>query len=636
MYYFEVAVGVDKHWNSAVFTYASDDKLEKHTFVRVPFGEKKKLGLVLYAVKKPSFVVKPIIGKYDAAMDDATYKFMQWFKAFYGASDGQTYAQFLPSYVGRQHMNKFNQPNTSDLPPLTGPQKHAVQEIGAAQKTSVLRGVTGSGKTRIYLELIRKNIAAGKNSLVLYPEIALTNQLVSELEKLGHVVRFHSQLTNKERSELWQQIALSDESLIITGPRSSLFLPHKNLGLIIIDEAHESSFKQENDIRYNTLLAAGGLANAHGAKLLLGSATPPITETELILRSGGTLVELNEKAITSNYSREVHIIDLKDKQSFKKHNLLSDVLLHSIEHSLEKNKQSLLFINRRGTAKLLFCDKCDWQAECEKCELPMTYHHDKHKMICHTCGLTKTVQKTCPECDSALSLKSLGSKALVEEVSSLFPEATIGRFDSDTVANDSFIEQYEDIKAGKINILIGTQQLAKGLDLPNLRTVGVLQADLSMHFPDYSSSERTFQLISQVAGRVDRGHGDSEIIVQTFQPSSDILAKALKEDWGAFRSSEIKERKSHGFPPDKFTAKVIARDKSMTKAMNTLTKAKSSIQKQDSAVIIDGPLPSFYAKKNGYYYMQLQLRSSTRSALLRATESLPATLIKDFDPLTLL
>lgn len=636
MYYVEVAVGVERHWNNAIFTYSSDTPLPKHTFVRVPFGNKKKLGLVLKTVSKPSFDAKPVIDSYDATMSDATYRFMRWFQAFYDITDGQVFMQFLPSYVGKKHIITSNSSAIADIPPLTKSQKRAFDEISAVSKASVLHGITGSGKTRIYLELIKNTMHSGKNSLVLYPEIALTNQLVSELEKIGNVVRFHSQLTNQQRAKLWQQTASSEEPLIIAGPRSALFLPHKNLGLIIIDEAHESSFKQESDIRYNALLTAGGLANEHSAKLVLGSATPPITETEMIIKSGGSLVELHEKALDADHDRRVHVINLKDKNQFKKHNLLSDTLLRSIKTSLQQGKQSLLFINRRGTAKLLFCDQCDWQADCEKCELPMTYHHDKHRMICHTCGSTTSVLKVCPECDNTLSLRSLGSKALVEEVASLLPGARIGRFDSDTKQNDSFIAQYEEVKSGKIDILIGTQQLAKGLDLPKLRTVGVLQADLSMHFPDYSSSERTFQLISQVAGRVDRGHGESEIVVQTYQPSSRILSQALDEDWSTFRIDELKERKLHGFPPEQFFAKIIARDKSVIKATKLLQKTKESIIKLNSSVMIDGPLPSFYAKKNGYYYMQLQLRAVKRSDLLRATKSLPASLIKEFDPITLL
>jgi len=242
----------------------------------------------------------------------------------------------------------------------------------------------------------------------------------------------------------------------------------------------------------------------------------------------------------------------------------------------------------------------------------------------------------CPECGEKTTIHSLGSKALVEEVSKLFPAAKIARFDSDNTKSDSFAERYNEVHSGLVDIVIGTQQLAKGLDLPKLKTVAVLQADLSLHFPDYSSNERTFQLLSQVIGRVGRGHGDAEVYVQTYQPNNPVIQQAIGEDWTKFRENELKERSVHKFPPDYFVAKLLFREKTYDKAQTAADKTASRIRKSTVDVLVDGPLPSFYGKRGGYYYVQIHLKSKKRSALLTACKLAPTTAIKDLDAATLL
>jgi primosomal protein N' (replication factor Y) len=639
MRYYEIGVGVERHWKSAVFTYSSETTLAVHEIVRVPFGKVKKPGIVLREVKKPTFVAKPVMSSFGVAAEKETLDFMRWFKDFYGVQNSELYGQLLPNFIGNHSAKDTSSKEHSDKRPdntLSTAQQKAFDAIVKSDTPTVLRGITGAGKTRIYIELIKKTVDEGKSVLFLYPEISLTTQLTEEIKKHVPALVFHSNMTNKQRSELWHQVAAAKGPTVVAGPRSALFLPHKNLGIVIVDEAHEQSYKQDNDVRYSGLLVAGGLAKVHGAKLVLGSATPPINETELVLKNGGSIVELTEKAIASDYSRKVHISELKDTDQFKKHPLMSDKLIESMGKNIKSSKQTLLFINRRGTAKLLLCEACEWQFECEACDLPMTYHHDIHRMVCHTCGNKQQPVNMCPECGEKTTIHSLGSKALVEEVSKLFPAAKIARFDSDNTKSDSFAERYNEVHSGLVDIVIGTQQLAKGLDLPKLKTVAVLQADLSLHFPDYSSNERTFQLLSQVIGRVGRGHGDAEVYVQTYQPNNPVIQQAIGEDWTKFRENELKERSVHKFPPDYFVAKLLFREKTYDKAQTAADKTASRIRKSTVDVLVDGPLPSFYGKRGGYYYVQIHLKSKKRSALLTACKLAPTTAIKDLDAATLL
>lgn len=635
MDYYDVAIGAEKHWDSSVFTYSYEGELGKGQLVNVPFGAKSKTGFVVRKTTKPNFKTKSIT-PHDLYLSPESIKFISWFQLFYAAKPGQAHMQLLPHYLTKKIPSvKSNVNITDDVKiSLNSEQKRAKKEILLNTKPVILHGVTGSGKTRLYSSLILDTLRSGKSALLLYPEISLTPQLLEELRRYAPVVAFHSSMTDAERSKAWFTVAAQTTPLIIIGPRSALFLPHTNLGLIIIDEAHESTYKQENDIYYNSLMVAGGLAKAHGCKLVLGSATPPLTETELILRNGGSLVCIHKKAISSEHQTSVTIVDRKDRQQFTKSSLLSDALLSTIAQSLETKKQTLLFINRRGTAKLTLCEHCGWQAECPDCGLPLTYHHDIHAMLCHTCGKKQRVEALCPVCSQQTSLKALGSKALVEEVTSRFPNARIGRFDTDSKKEETFASRYQEIKQGKLDILIGTQQIAKGLDLPLLETVGVIDADLSLHFPDYSSDERTFQLLSQVAGRVGRGHGSGKILIQTLHPANPIIHLAVAEDWHTFRDGELQNRKQHRFPPYIYSVKVIFRDKSYNKALKRASTQRQRLSTKE--IEVEGPLPSFVGKRGHHYYVQLHVKHRSRTKLLETIRAINDEVILDLDPLTFL
>lgn len=639
MFYYEVKLGGARHWKQPAYTYSSDFELKLRALVYVPFGSQKKHGVVVKRTKKPSFETKPIISKSNIIIPQATIDFLGWYEAYYLLSPSQAFGQLLPDYLTKKYATapfRGKYEPTRELP-LTSVQNAAIKKLQSTPKPTVLHGVTGAGKTRLYIHLIREQLALGKNALLLVPEIALTTQLIKELQQYVPTAVFHSQLTDAERSKLWYSVATSTEPCAIIGPRSTLFLPHDQLGVVIVDEAHEPSYKQENEPRYHGIYVAAGLANAHHAKLVLGSATPPVSETEFILSRGGNLVCLHEQALKATADKRVRIVDMRDNANMSAHPLFTKALLDAIRQALKEGSQSLLFLNRRGTSKLVLCsnDSCEWIAECEVCELPMTYHHDSGKLICHTCGRTSRIPTSCPLCAHPVDLKSLGSKAIVEEIKALFPEAKIGRYDSDTDTKASFHEQYEAIVSGSVDILIGTQQIIKGLDLPRLAVVGLLNADLSLHFPDFSSEERTFQIITQTLGRVGRGHRKGTVVLQTFQPHNPTIQDAAREDWHAFFEREKLELKAHHLPPFRFITKVLFRDKKLTTALKKAASFKE-ILSSDNKIEIEGPVPSFYQKRGLYYYVQLHLKSTARNELLRVLKDAPEGALIDLDPITLL
>jgi primosomal protein N' (replication factor Y) len=664
MKFYEIGLSAERHWKTAVFTYDSDLSVDLDKIVKVPYGKSSKLGIVLREVPKPEFKTKSIQNVLEYEPLQQMRAFLDWYSGYYANTSGLLYGQFLPKYLTfvprTNSSNKdeisesssslgLSEPSNDQLinttfmdkskliHPLSNAQKDVVNKIIDTIKPTVLHGITGSGKTRIYTELMIKTLESGKNALLLYPEIALTPQIVQELSSFLPLIVFHSQLSSSERSKLWHKVASSQKPHVIVGPRSAIFLPHSNLGIIIVDEAHESTYKQDSDIHYNGLHVAAGLANIHKAILVLGSATPPVTETSQILSKGGQLVCLHDKAIASNLSSEVEIVDIRRSDLFTKHPLISNTLIDKIQKATIDGKQSLLFINRRGTAKLIVCssETCDWQANCSRCELPMTFHHDKHLLICHTCGNREKMPSQCPICDSNISQKVLGAKAYVEDVQKIFPSAKIARFDSDSKNEESFINRYQEIVTGKLDIIIGTQQLVKGLDLPKLSVVGVLNADLSLHFPDYSSDERTFQLITQVIGRVGRGHQKSSVVLQTRQPNNPVIRTAISEDWHKFYKQELVHRKQHSFPPFIHVAKLLFREKSMNMAFKKAQNVADQLS-TIKTISIDGPLLSFFPKRGDSYYVQIHMKSSRRSSLLKAIEKLPAGIICDIDPTSLL
>jgi primosomal protein N' (replication factor Y) len=333
----------------------------------------------------------------------------------------------------------------------------------------------------------------------------------------------------------------------------------------------------------------------------------------------------------------IEIVDLKSRSDFSKSNYLSDKLLSAVDQSLRAGEQSLLFLNRRGTARMILCDQCGWQALCDHCNLPLTYHGDSHIMRCHTCGRSKIAVSYCPVCKNPkIILKSIGTKAIVENISSIFPNARVQRFDTDNKKSERIEQHYESILSGNIDIIVGTQILAKGLDLPKLSVVGVVIADTSLNFPDYTADERTYQLLRQVIGRVGRGHRESSVILQTYDPSNFIVQAAASNSWDDYYDREIAIREKFLFPPFCFMLKLTCRRASSDAARKKSEEFAETIRASGIRVLIDGPSPSLHEKIGTKYQWQLIIKARQRAELIKVINILPSDWSYDLDPLNLL
>lgn len=524
---------------------------------------------------------------------------------------------------------------------LNTDQVRAVETIEAMTPGSaLLHGVTGSGKTRVYIELAKRTLAAGRSVIILVPEIALTSQLLDEFQALfSDIIVTHSRQTEAERHIAWQAALTATVPRVAIGPRSALFLPFKNLGLIVIDEAHEPSFKQEQAPRYSALRAASILAAGHQAKLVMGSATPLVSDYYLAEHSGRPIIRLDRPAESGAVKPTIKLVDMTKRSNFKSHRFLSNTLITQMQQTLEEDHQVLLFHNRRGSASTTLCENCGWTALCPRCFIPLTLHADMHQLTCHICGLDARVPTSCPECGTAdIIHKGIGTKLIETEIRKLFPSKSIARFDGDSLATESAEARYKELYEGTIDIIIGTQVIAKGFDLPKLRMVGIIQADAGLSLPDYGASERTFQLLAQAIGRVGRSHHQTAVVVQSYQPSHPAVTLGLSQDYEQFYTATIEQRRQAIFPPFCYLLKLTCIYKTEKAAISNASKLAALLrQKVGTHVSVLGPTPAFYERQADTYRWQLVIKSSRRAALLELLQYLPpAHWQYELDPLSLL
>ena len=527
-----------------------------------------------------------------------------------------------------------NHPGTSAIQ-LNMAQKKALEGLQKAPgATKVLFGVTGSGKTNVYLKLAQNALEAQKSTILLVPEIALTGQLVRVFREIfgDRVLVIHSQQTEAERHLIFERILLSDGPMIVIGPRSALFAPLSNLGLIIIDEEHETTYFQENPPRYSAIRVASFMAKTAKCLLVLGSATPSIDDYYFASRQGAK-VELLEKAKATATKPNVRIIDFKNRDEFSKNRYYSNALLTAIKNNLAKGQQTLIFHNRRGSSPLTICESCGEEILCPNCFLPLNLHADEFTLHCHTCGFTEKVPVTCPKCRApGLIHKGFGTKLLESEIKRLFPEARVKRFDADNKKSEGLDTLYGAVKDGEVDILVGTQAIAKGLDLPKLATVGVVQADAGLSLPDYMAEERTFQLLTQVIGRVGRGHLDTaEVFIQTYRPEHPVLGFAINEDYLGFYNYVLKRRRVSGFPPYRFVMKL---EITMKTESIVLRKIREMARKLalDERLTVSPPCPAFHERTIKGFTWQIIVRSRSRRALLEACTDLDQNFKITLDP----
>ena len=434
---------------------------------------------------------------------------------------------------------------------LTVEQSMAIKEIEESEENLILlKGVTGSGKTEVYMRIVEKTLEEGKSAIVLVPEIALTPQMIERFKgRFGsNVALFHSKLSDGERFDEWYRVKEGKASLII-GARSAIFLPAKNLGLIIIDEEHENTYKSYQNPKYQTKEVAEYIAKLIGCKVILGSATPTIESYYRAISGEMKLVELNHR-VDNKPMPKMMLVDMREELRSGNKSLFSRRLYASMKEKLEKGEQIILFLNRRGFSTFVSCRSCGYVFHCEDCDISMTYHKNGF-LVCHYCGKTKKQPNLCPKCGSKyVKFFGAGTERVEEEVRRYFKNARILRMDVDTTrAKDSHEKIYNAFKAREADILIGTQMVSKGLDFPNVTLVGILAADMSLNLPDYRAAERSFQIITQVAGRAGRGDKEGEVIVQTYTPEHYSLQYAKKYDYENFYEKEFTIRAMMGYPP---------------------------------------------------------------------------------------
>ena len=434
---------------------------------------------------------------------------------------------------------------------LTAEQSMAIEAIEDSEENLILlKGVTGSGKTEVYMRLVEKVLTEGKSAIVLVPEIALTPQMIERFKgRFGsNVALFHSKLSDGERFDEWYRVKEGKASLII-GARSAIFLPARKLGLIIIDEEHENTYKSDQNPKYQTKEVAEFISKLKGCKVILGSATPTIESYYRAISGEMKLVELNHR-IDNRPMPEMKLVDMREELRSGNKSIFSRRLYASMQQKLEKGEQIILFLNRRGFSTFVSCRSCGYVFDCENCDISMTYHKNGF-LVCHYCGKTKKQPNLCPKCGSKyVKFFGAGTERVEEEVRKYLKNAKILRMDVDTTrAKDSHEKIYNAFKAGEADILIGTQMVSKGLDFPNVTLVGILSADMSLNLPDYRAAERSFQIITQVAGRAGRGEKEGEVIVQTYTPEHYSLQYAKKYDYEDFYEKEFTIRAMMGYPP---------------------------------------------------------------------------------------
>lgn len=647
MYYYLVSpikiIRADAH----SFTYAYPERLPVGALVVIEVGSTHCVGIIMSAVVKPEFTVKEIV----QILDDAPVPLpliqtALWMSSYYHTHLATVWQTILPRGLTKKRRHSPSratspQPSQPPTTALTTDQRAAITAIDdMLPGSALLHGVTGSGKTRVYIELARQLMDEDLSSIILVPEIALTSQLVNEFAKyFDNIVLTHSRQTEAERHVTWQHVINSRDPLIVIGPRSALFMPVQQLGLVVIDECHEPSFKQEQSPRYSALRTAAILARQHEAKLVLGSATPAVSDYFLAKTTGRPIIAMPTPARSDAVKPRISLVDMTKRTNFTQHFFLSDQLLSAITGSLNDGNQALIFHNRRGTAAITLCEQCGWNAGCPRCFVPLTLHADQHQLLCHICGFTTPVPTSCPECHHAdIIHKGLGTKRIEAELRKLFPTSTIARFDADTSTNDAADKRYEELKNGSIDIIIGTQVIAKGLDLPYLRTVGVIQADAGLALPDFSSSERTFQLLAQVVGRVGRSHHATDVIVQTFQPDHPAIRDGLAQNYADFYTRTIAQRRATDFLPFVYLLKLTCVYKTEAAAIRNAKKLAQTLRAAAPAdVHILGPTPAFYERVRDTYRWQLILKSPRRSDLVSLLDLVPpAHWQAELDPTSLL
>ena len=625
----EVAIPVPLH---NTFDYLCKDKVGIGSRVKVPFGNKKVTGIVLSHKDKSSFTklreVEEVID-HEVLLSKEILTFLSWSANYYHHPIGEVLSNAIPKNLRNGKPAVIKKPGEvhdkvlSSGFELTNEQNFAISEVlknSSEFNGFLLHGVTGSGKTEVYLSITEQLLKKGKQVLVLVPEIGLTPQMISRFEQRieGRVVAVHSQLNDTQKQDAYL-MAKDGDAKVILGTRSAIFTPIPNLGLVIVDEEHDNSFKQQSNFRYSARDLSFMRAKFANVPLILGTATPSLETLKNVIEK-----KLIRLTLTSRPGEaimpSVDLIDMRSQPSEP----LSKPLIARIKHHLSKGKQVMLFINRRGYAPIYYCTECDWQSECTSCDSKLVYHRSINRLKCHHCGLEKPPESSCPSCSShELKILGYGTERLEENLESFFPNAEVIRIDRDTTRKKkAFATHLKKINSGEPCIIVGTQMLAKGHDFSNLAFVGILDVDVGLMSTDFRATEHLAQLLVQVSGRCGRGKYKGEVNIQTRYPNHPIFNYVKDSRYIEYAKTLLSERKDTKLPPFAHQALICANAKNKNLAENFLTEvAQLTNSIEIDSVEIWGPVPGVIERKSDYYYFNLYLQSEDRGQLRRLIQT---------------
>ena len=625
----EVAIPVPLH---NTFDYLCKEKVVIGSRVKVPFGSKKVTGIVLSHKDKSSFSklkeVEEVID-HEALLSKEILEFLTWSANYYHHPIGEVLSNAIPKNLRNGKPALLKKPSEAHVKvsstdiQLTTEQSFAITEVLKSSSEFngfLLHGVTGSGKTEVYLNITERLLKTGKQVLVLVPEIGLTPQMISRFKERieGQVVAVHSQLNDTQKQDAYL-LAKNGDAKVILGTRSAIFTPIPNLGLVIVDEEHDNSFKQQSNFRYSARDLSFMRAKFANVPLILGTATPSLETLKNVIEK-----KLARLTLTSRPGEaimpSIDLIDMRSQPSEP----LSKPLIARIKHYLSESRQVMLFINRRGYAPIYYCTECGWQSECTSCDSRLVYHRSINRLKCHHCGLEKSPESSCPSCSSKeLKILGYGTERLEENLESFFPSTEVIRIDRDTTRKKkAFATHLKKINSGEPCIIIGTQMLAKGHDFSNLAFVGILDVDVGLMSTDFRATEHLAQLLVQVSGRCGRGKYKGEVNIQTRYPNHPIFNFVKDSRYTEYAKTLLLERKDTKLPPFAHQALICANAKNKILAENFLTEVAQLINSIEiESVEIWGPVPGVIERKSDYYYFNLYLQSEDRGQLRRLIQT---------------
>ncbi len=624
--------------------------------VIVPFGRRTVTGVVVdadYRGDTPTQLkeISRVIDE-QPLFDEEYLDLARWISATYLASLGEVLQAMLPGARRTRELPELSGDEPAVAPErirLSVEQEEALAAITAeepsdAERWFYLYGITGSGKTEVFLRAAEAVLTEGKSVIYLVPEIALTHQLFEHISRRfgSTAAMLHSGLTPAQRLGEWRR-AQRGEARLVVGARSAVFAPVRSLGLVVIDEEHESSYKAGNAPRYHARQVALRRSIQSGAACVMGSATPSVEAWHLMETGRLRRLELTQR-LSGGTLPSIAVHNVRGSAS-----LISEPLADALRRTADMGAQSILFLNRRGFASVFQCRSCGYQAECPHCSVPMTWHKSKGRMVCHYCGYRARPQSICPDCGSLdVGYTGFGTERIEEEMGRVLPQLRVARLDTDVSKRRGALKEVLDrFASGEVDVLLGTQMVAKGLNFPRVRTVGIVMADTGLSLPDFRSAERTFALIVQVAGRAGRFRSDGEVIVQTLRPEHDAIRRAARMEIDAFYRAEIDVRRELGFPPFGRLLRLVVRSRSRGSAETCAATIATSLRRETdatTAIEVLGPAPAPLEKINNQWRYQVLLRGPSAGALARVTrgvllefvESYRVHIEVDVDPVNLL